>query len=99
MTGEYLKTYIRTEGYTIEDIARAAGVSSQVIHNRLNAKSISVETLELIAKAMHRSPAVFFYDDNNHMLRSEIQRLRYIIAQRDEEIRLFQQDMQKKQQG
>ena len=84
MTGQYIKEYIRTEGYTIEDIARTLGISSQVIHNRLNCKSISIDTIEIIAKAMDRSPAVFFYDNDYHMLYAEIKRLRQLLRDKDE---------------
>lgn len=63
MTAEQLKTFIRAEGYTMSEIARRIGLSRHAMFYRLNRESISVDTLEKVAKAMGISAASFFSDE------------------------------------
>lgn len=63
MTAEQLKTFIRSEGYTMSEIARRAGLSRHAMFYRLNRESISVDTLDKVAKAMGISIASFFSDE------------------------------------
>lgn len=98
MTGEELKAYIRAEGYRQAEIAQSLGISQQALRSRLSASSISVSTIEMVARAMHRSPDALLrspYDEES-MMRRELERLREVIKAQEEEIKRLEAIVYKK---
>lgn len=101
MTGEELKAYIRAEGYRQAEIAQSLGISQQALRSRLSASSISVSTIEMVARAMHRSPDSLLrspYDEES-MMRRELERLREVIKAQEEEIKRLETIVYKKSEG
>lgn len=97
MTGSDIKEYIRREGYTQMEIARRLGISPQALRSRLNASSISLATVEMIAKAMNRPAEALLsspYDEAS-MLRREVERLRKVIAEKDAEIKMLKEKIKR----
>lgn len=93
MKGSDIKEYIRREGYTQMEIARRLGISPQALRSRLNASSISLATVEMIAKAMNRPSESLLgspYDEET-MLRRELERLRKIIAEQETELKVLKE--------
>lgn len=93
MTGADIKEYIRREGYTQMEIARRLGISPQALRSRLNVASISLATIEMIAKAMNRPTESLLgspYDEET-MLRRELERLRKIIAEQETELKVLKE--------
>lgn len=93
MKGSDIKEYIRREGYTQMEIARRLGISPQALRSRLNVASISLATIEMIAKAMNRPTESLLgspYDEAS-MLRREVERLRKVIAEKDAEIKMLKE--------
>jgi transcriptional regulator with XRE-family HTH domain len=93
MKGSDIKEYIRREGYTQMEIARRLGISPQALRSRLNASSISLATVEMIAKAMNRPTESLLgspYDEET-MLRRELERLRKIIAEQETELKVLKE--------
>lgn len=93
MTGSDIKEYIRREGYTQMEIARRLGISPQALRSRLNVASISLATVEMIAKAMNRPTESLLgspYDEET-MLRRELERLRKIIAEQETELKVLKE--------
>jgi transcriptional regulator with XRE-family HTH domain len=93
MKGSDIKEYIRREGYTQMEIARRLGISPQALRSRLNASSISLATVEMIAKAMNRPTESLLgspYDEGT-MLRRELERLRKIIAEQETELKILKE--------
>ena len=93
MKGSDIKEYIRREGYTQMEIARRLGISPQALRSRLNASSISLATVEMIAKAMNRPTESLLgspYDEET-MLRRELERLRKIIAEQEIELKVLKE--------
>lgn len=93
MKGSDIKEYIRREGYTQMDIARRLGISPQALRSRLNVASISLATIEMIAKAMNRPTESLLgspYDEET-MLRRELERLRKIIAEQEIELKVLKE--------
>ena len=93
MKGSDIKEYIRREGYTQMEIARRLGISPQALRSRLNASSISLATIEMIAKAMNRPTESLLgspYDEET-MLRRELERLRKIIAEQETELKILKE--------
>ena len=75
------------------DIARRLGISPQALRSRLNASSISLATIEMIAKAMNRPAEALLrspYDEET-MLRRELERLRKVIAEQETEIKILKE--------
>lgn len=96
MTGADIKEYIRAEGFTMTEIARRCNLSAQSLQNRLNAKNISLTTIEMIASAMRKSPDKLLkqnYEDDTYMLRQEITRLRLLLKEKDAEIERLKKQM------
>lgn len=95
MKGSDIKEYIRREGYTQMEIARRLGISPQALRSRLNVSSISLATVEMIAKAMNRPTESLLgspYDyDEETMLRRELERLRKIIAEQETELKVLKE--------
>lgn len=52
MDGEYLRKKIKSRGFSQKAVAEMLGMSEQALNGRLNAKSLSYETVELILKAI-----------------------------------------------
>lgn len=93
MKGLDIKEYIRREGYTQMEIARRLGISPQALRSRLNVASISLATIEMIAKAMNRPTESLLgspYDEET-MLRRELERLRKIIAEQEIELKVLKE--------
>lgn len=93
MKGSDIKEYIRREGYTQMEIARRLGISPQALRSRLNVASISLATIEMIAKAMNRPTESLLgspYDEET-MLRRELERLRKIIAEQETELKILKE--------
>jgi transcriptional regulator with XRE-family HTH domain len=93
MKGSDIKEYIRREGYTQMEIARRLGISPQALRSRLNVASISLATIEMIAKAMNRPTESLLgspYDEET-MLRRELERLRKIIAEQETELKVLKE--------
>jgi transcriptional regulator with XRE-family HTH domain len=93
MKGSDIKEYIRREGYTQMEIARRLGISPQALRSRLNVASISLATIEIIAKAMNRPVESLLgspYDEET-MLRRELERLRKIIAEQETELKILKE--------
>ena len=75
------------------EIARRLGISPQALRSRLNVASISLATIEMIAKAMNRSTESLLgspYDEET-MLRRELERLRKIIAEQETELKILKE--------
>lgn len=93
MKGSDIKEYIRREGYTQMEIARRLGISPQALRSRLNVASISLATIDMIAKAMNRPTESLLgspYDEET-MLRRELERLRKIIAEQEIELKVLKE--------
>jgi transcriptional regulator with XRE-family HTH domain len=93
MKGSDIKEYIRREGYTQMEIARRLGISPQALRSRLNVASISLATIDMIAKAMNRPVESLLgspYDEET-MLRRELERLRKIIAEQETELKVLKE--------
>jgi transcriptional regulator with XRE-family HTH domain len=93
MKGSDIKEYIRREGYTQMEIARRLGISPQALRSRLNVASISLATIEMIAKVMNRPAESLLgspYDEET-MLRRELERLRKIIAEQETELKVLKE--------
>lgn len=93
MKGSDIKEYIRREGYTQMEIARRLGISPQALRSRLSVSSISLATIEMIAKAMNRPTESLLgspYDEET-MLRRELERLRKIIAEQEIELKVLKE--------
>lgn len=93
MKGSDIKEYIRREGYTQMEIARRLGMSPQALRSRINVASISLATIEMIAKAMNRPTESLLgspYDEET-MLRRELERLRKIIAEQETELKVLKE--------
>lgn len=78
------------------EIARRLGISPQALRSRLNVASISLATVEMIAKAMNRPTESLLGSPYNEasMLRREVERLRKVIAEKDAEIKMLKEKIQ-----
>lgn len=79
MTPETIKKVIRRNGKTQRYVAEHMGITPQSLYERLQASSISTNTLEDIADALGISPAEFYEEDIYAQMREENERLRKLV--------------------
>lgn len=60
MDGKTIKRKIKQKGLTLRQTATNLGITEQALNGRLTAKSISCETLEMVAKAIGESVSYFY---------------------------------------
>ena len=60
MKGEFVKNKLKKEGYILEDIAIAMGISPQNLQSKLKSSDIKVGVLEEISKSINKSIYFFF---------------------------------------
>lgn len=78
MTGKELNDHLRRNGYSQTDVAKAMGKTQQNIQYIFKAKSVKVEKLETIAKALGKDMSFFLPVDEG-----EANRLRALLAEKD----------------
>ena len=61
MTGNEVKTILKTNGFQLKQVADRMGVSPQNLDEKLKVKQIKIDTLKLIAEAIEK-PIDFFLD-------------------------------------
>lgn len=89
MTAEYIKTFIKSNGFSMAEIAKRAGITRQALFYRLSRERISIDTLDMIADAMGVSTAAFFSED---AYRREV-----MIAQYKQEVEHLEKLLQEKE--
>jgi transcriptional regulator with XRE-family HTH domain len=60
MKGEFVKNKLKKEGYILEDVALAMGISPQNLQSKLKSGDIKVGVLEEISKSINKSIYFFF---------------------------------------
>lgn len=90
MTGKELNDLLRRHGYSQTDVAKALGKTQQNIQYIFKAKSVKVEKLEMIAKALGKDMSFFLPDDE-----SEAERLRGELREKDAEIKTLNERIDK----
>ena len=63
MKGEFVKNKLKKEGYILEEIALAMGISPQNLQSKLKSSDIKVGVLEEISKSINKS-IYFFFEQN-----------------------------------
>lgn len=92
MTSEKIKNIIASSGIALSEVAARIGISKQALYQRLNAKSISADTIYMIAEAINIPITVFFDDDiASHItkLRTENEMLREVLAEKERTIQIL----------
>lgn len=92
MTTEKIKNIIASSGIALSEVATRMGISKQALYQRLNAKSISADTIYMIAEAINIPIAVFFDDDiASHItkLRTENEMLREVLQEKERTIQIL----------
>ena len=90
MTGKELSDHLRRKGYSQTDVARAMGTTQQNIQYIFRAKSVKVEKLQTIAKALGKDMSFFLPEDEG-----ECNRLRAELQAKDEEIKTLNERIDK----
>lgn len=90
MTGKELNDLLRRQGYSQTDVAKALGKTQQNIQYIFKAKSVKVEKLEMIAKALGKDMSFFLPDDEG-----EVNRLREMLREKDAEIKTLNERIDK----
>lgn len=90
MTGKELNDLLRRQGYSQTDVAKALGKTQQNIQYIFKAKSVKVEKLEMIAKALGKDMSFFLPVDE-----SEAERLRGELREKDAEIKTLNERIDK----
>lgn len=90
MTGKELNDHLRRHGYSQTDVAKALGKTQQNIQYIFKAKSVKVEKLEMIAKALGKDMSFFLPDDEG-----EVNRLREMLKEKDAEIKTLNERIDK----
>lgn len=90
MTGKELNDHLRRQGYSQTDVAKALGKTQQNIQYIFKAKSVKVEKLEMIAKALGKDMSFFLPVDE-----SEAERLRGELKEKDAEIKTLNERIDK----
>ena len=90
MTGKELNDLLRRQGYSQTDVAKAMGKTQQNIQYIFKAKSVKVEKLEMIAKALGKDMSFFLPDDEG-----EVNRLREMLKEKDAEIKTLNERIDK----
>ena len=90
MTGKELNDLLRRQGYSQTDVAKALGKTQQNIQYIFKAKSVKVEKLEMIAKALGKDMSFFLPDDEG-----EVNRLREMLKEKDAEIKTLNERIDK----
>lgn len=90
MTGKDLNDHLRRHGYSQTDVAKAMGTTQQNIQYIFRAKSVKVEKLETIARALGRDMSFFLPEDEG-----ECNRLRAELQAKDEEIKTLNERIDK----
>lgn len=81
MTPQQIKKIISKHHKTQREIAEKMGMTPQTLQERINAGSISADTIERIAHAIGISPAEFYDEDIYTSLREENARLRMLVQE------------------
>ena len=90
MTGKELNDHLRRQGYSQTDVAKALGKTQQNIQYIFKAKSVKVEKLEMIAKALGKDMSFFLPVDE-----SEAERLRGELKEKDALIKTLNERIDK----
>lgn len=90
MTGKELNDLLRRQGYSQTDVAKALGKTQQNIQYIFKAKSVKVEKLEMIAKALGKDMSFFLPVDE-----SEAERLRGELREKDALIKTLNERIDK----
>lgn len=90
MTGKELNDHLRRQGYSQTDVAKALGKTQQNIQYIFKAKSVKVEKLEMIAKALGKDMSFFLPVDE-----SEAERLRGELRKKDALIKILKERIDK----
>lgn len=90
MTGKELNDHLRRQGYSQTDVAKALGKTQQNIQYIFKAKSVKVEKLETIAKALGKDMSFFLPVDEG-----EAERLRGELREKDAEIKTLNERIDK----
>lgn len=90
MTGKELNDHLRRQGYSQTDVAKALGKTQQNIQYIFKAKSVKVEKLEMIAKALGKDMSFFLPVDE-----SEVNRLREMLKEKDALIKTLNERIDK----
>ena len=90
MTGKELNDHLRRQGYSQTDVAKALGKTQQNIQYIFKAKSVKVEKLEMIAKALGKDMSFFLPVDE-----SEAERLRGELREKDALIKTLNERIDK----
>lgn len=92
MTAERIKQIIKSANISMVEVAARMGISKQALYQRLNAKSISADTIYMIAEAINIPITVFFDDDiASHItkLQTENEMLREVLAEKERTIQIL----------
>ena len=90
MTGKELNDLLRRQGYSQTDVAKALGKTQQNIQYIFKAKSVKVEKLEMIAKALGKDMSFFLPVDEG-----EVNRLREMLREKDALIKTLNERIDK----
>ena len=90
MTGKELNDHLRRQGYSQTDVAKALGKTQQNIQYIFKAKSVKVEKLEMIAKALGKDMSFFLPVDE-----SEAEKLRGELREKDALIKTLNERIDK----
>lgn len=90
MTGKELNDLLRRQGYSQTDVAKALGKTQQNIQYIFKAKSVKVEKLEMIAKALGKDMSFFLPVDEG-----EVNRLREMLKEKDALIKTLNERIDK----
>ena len=73
MKGEFVKNKLKKEGYILEDVALAMGISPQNLQSKLKSSDIKVGVLEEISKSINKSIYFFFEQHISNQLNEPVE--------------------------
>lgn len=103
MDSKRIKEKIRAKGVSLRQVAEKIGITPQNLQMRLSVKSLSVETLELVASALGESVSYFYnelpiltIEDYAEVcaLRTEVEYLKKLVTEKDKIIAILSENPQ-----
>ena len=73
MKGKFVKNKLKKEGYILEDVALAMGISPQNLQSKLKSSDIKVGVLEEISKSINKSIYFFFEQHISNQLNEPVE--------------------------